>query len=334
MAVYRPYIAVRGPCPLYAFPFAFGRGHKSDRRLEVPSEVMAPTRILRSLRGALPAIYTIGLALVAGVVAFEICLALTWGRVGIPGLVSIQVGDGSSGPKLMLTPKPLAGGESVSAKLPPALPPPTQPALSQTPTASPPIPPQLSGLDDVPWVQEPKTDEGKIETETQDRKLGENKPEIKMGEKEVLPWEDIEPVPFSAEVTPSNARAASAKIPRPESPIASGPTIPIKVPAIAVIKTWIKASAIDIKGKEQVRPLHHFEFWLDAPEDIKRQLVAVAYEFNTPAVMPQSQVSRDEKTGFRISAGGLTCPDLVTVTLQFSNGQSQQVAVDGCQLLR
>jgi len=279
--------------------------------------------------------YAIGLALVAGVVAFEICLALNWGRVGIPGLVSVRVGDGSGGPKAMLTPKRPPGGESVAAKLPPATPPVTQPAVSQTPPAAPPIPPQLSGLDDIPWSQEPKTDEGKLENETQDRKLGENKPEIKLGEKEVLPWEDIEPVPFSAEtakVTPSNATAAFAKIPRPESPIASGP--PIEVPAIPATKSWIKASAIDIKGEQQVSPLHHFDFWLDAPEDIKRQLVAVAYEFSTPAVMPQSQVSRDGKTGFRISAGGLTCPDQVTVTLQFSNGQSQQVAVDGCQLLR
>ena len=65
---------------------------------------------------------------------------------------------------------------------------------------------------------------------------------------------------------------------------------------------------------------------------MKRRLVAVAYEFNTPAVMPQSQVSSEQKTGFRISAGGLACADKVTVTLKFKDGQSQQVAVDGCRL--
>ena len=49
--------------------------------------------------------------------------------------------------------------------------------------------------------------------------------------------------------------------------------------------------------------------------------------------MPQSQMSSEEKTGFRVSAGGLTCADKVTVTLKFNDGQSQQVAVDGCRLV-
>src|SRR5215471_7247926 len=110
MAVYRPYIAVRRPWPLYAFLFRYRTRPQSDRRLEVPSEVMTPTHILRSLRGASPAIYTISLALVAGLVAFEIWLALSWGRVGIPGLVSVQVGDGSGGPKAVLIPKRPPGG--------------------------------------------------------------------------------------------------------------------------------------------------------------------------------------------------------------------------------
>jgi hypothetical protein len=77
-----------------------------------------------------------------------------------------------------------------------------------------------------------------------------------------------------------------------------------------------------------------FEFWLDTPDEVKRRLVAVAYEFNTPAVMPQSQVSSEGKTGLRIFAGGLTCADKVTVTLKLNDGQSQQVAVDGCRLVR
>ena len=108
----------------------------------------------------------------------------------------------------------------------------------------------------------------------------------------------------------------------------------MQLPAIVAIEAWVKARATEIKGKGRGRALYHFEFWLDAPEDIKRRLVAVAYEFNTPAVMPQSQVSSEEKTGFRISAGGLTCADKVTITLQFNNGQSQRVAVDGCRLVR
>ena len=49
--------------------------------------------------------------------------------------------------------------------------------------------------------------------------------------------------------------------------------------------------------------------------------------------MPQSQVSSERDTGFRIIAGGLTCADKVTITLKFNDGRSQQVAVDGCRLV-
>jgi len=34
-----------------------------------------------------------------------------------------------------------------------------------------------------------------------------------------------------------------------------------------------------------------------------------------------------------VSVGGLACADKITVTLKFKDGQSQQVAVDGCRLL-
>jgi len=66
---------------------------------------------------------------------------------------------------------------------------------------------------------------------------------------------------------------------------------------------------------------------------VKRRLVAVAYDFNTPAVMPQSQVSSEQQTDFHVSAGALACADKVTVTLKFNDGRSQQVAADGCKLL-
>jgi hypothetical protein len=61
--------------------------------------------------------------------------------------------------------------------------------------------------------------------------------------------------------------------------------------------------------------------------------VAVVYDFNTPAVMPQTQVSSEQKSGFRVSAGGLTCADKVTITLKFDDGRTEQVLVDGCKLL-
>ena len=107
----------------------------------------------------------------------------------------------------------------------------------------------------------------------------------------------------------------------------------MRLPSSSAVEGWVKARATEIKGEDRQRALYHFEYWLDAPEDVKRRLVAVAYDFNTPAVMPQSQVSSEGKTGFLIRAGGLTCADKITVTLRFNDGQSQQVAVDGCRLL-
>ena len=117
----------------------------------------------------------------------------------------------------------------------------------------------------------------------------------------------------------------------PETP--SPPPTPVALPKPSAVEGWVKAKAIEIKGEDRGRSLFHFEFWLDAPNDVKQRLVAVAYEFNTPAVMPQAQVSSEAKTGFRVSAGGLTCADKVTVTLKFKDGQSEQVAVDGCRLV-
>ena len=88
-----------------------------------------------------------------------------------------------------------------------------------------------------------------------------------------------------------------------------------------------------MKGEERARPLYHFEFWLDAPEEVKRELVAMSYEFNTPAVRPQSQISSERNTSFRVYTGGLACAERVTVTLKFNDGRTQQVAVDGCRLV-
>ena len=105
------------------------------------------------------------------------------------------------------------------------------------------------------------------------------------------------------------------------------------LPASGEVEAWIKGKATEIKGDERARPLYHFEYWLEPPADMKGRLTAVAYEFNTPAVLPQSQVSSEQDTGFRILAGGLTCADKVTVTLKFKDGRSQQIAVDGCRLV-
>jgi hypothetical protein len=150
-------------------------------------------------------------------------------------------------------------------------------------------------------------------------------------QEEVLPWDMVEPVPPSTSGLEATAKAdaASAGTTQPDSAPSLTPG-----PPEAAVKGWIRASAAEIKGGDRARAIHHFDFWLDAPEEVTQQLVSVEYEFNTPAVMPQSQVSRDSKSRFRVSAGGLTCPDGVTVTLKFKDNQMKRVTVDGCQLLR
>ena len=93
-----------------------------------------------------------------------------------------------------------------------------------------------------------------------------------------------------------------------------------------------EAKATEIKGEARGSPLYHFELWIDAPAEVKQRIVAVAYAFNTPAVMPQMQVSSEQKTGFRVSVGGLACAQDHRHA-QIQRRPVQQVAVDGCRLL-
>jgi len=267
---------------------------------------------------------TISLALVAGLVAFEAVLVLGAGAVGIPGILLVRLAGGSGGAGAMPSSEAPEGGESVFAKLSSA------PAIStskSTPTdeaaeAAPPAAGEsrLDGLAEIPLKEWDRDEAESAEPQA----FGENSKT-----REVLPWNAVEPVPFtSAATTPV---AAAAQSPAPEAPQAT--PAPALLPASGDVETWVKAKATEVKGEDRGRPLYHFEFWLEPPEEVKRRLVAVAYEFNTPAVMPQSQMSSEQKTGFRVSAGGLACADKVTVTLKFKDGQSQQVAVDGCRLL-
>ena len=117
------------------------------------------------------------------------------------------------------------------------------------------------------------------------------------------------------------------------APAIAAPKVQARLPANGVVEGWVKAKATEVKGEDRGRPLYHFELWLDAPPAVKQRLVAVSYDFNTAAVMPQMQISSEQNTGFRVSVGGLACADKITVTLRFKDGQSQQVAVDGCRLL-
>jgi hypothetical protein len=159
--------------------------------------------------------------------------------------------------------------------------------------------------------------------------FGEGSPE-----RETLPWDAVEPVPLpkapsDATVADTTASAVSEAAPETQQT----PTAVTQLPPNGAVEGWVKAKATEVKGEDRARPLYHFEFWLEPPEEVKRRLVAVAYEFNTPAVRPQLQTSRERATGFRVSAGGLACADKVTITLKFNDGSSQQIDVDGCRLL-
>jgi hypothetical protein len=262
---------------------------------------------------------TIGLALVAGLVAFEAGLALSTGAVGIPGVAIVPLGEGNRKPEETQVASALDGGETVITKLPQIEARPEQTASVRPPAAAP-VPAgeqKLSGLsDEPPWDRDHAKPE-KPTTFTADSG----------GKEEVLPWDAVEPVPFDSGPASAAKPAAAAPAAAPR------PTVqPVQLPESREVEGWVKAKATEIKGEDRARPLYHIELWLEAPAQVKQRLVAVAYDFNTPAVVPQSQISSEQKTGFRVSVGGLTCADKITVTLRFNDGQSQQVAVDGCKL--
>jgi hypothetical protein len=273
-------------------------------------------RALGNHRGA----RSIGFALVAGLVAFEVALALGAGAIGIPGVFLHSLAG--EPPLFHTAPATTAdGGESVVAKL---AAPEAMSADSPPPTAK--SEPRLDGLADIPlqeWIApklQPKPEDARAEASTETPK-----------EREELPWDAVEPVPLDP--VGRGAQHADATAALPHGVIRAPQVQLLAHPDGRAVEGWVKAKATEVKGPERARPLYHFEFWLDAPEVVKQRLAAVAYEFNTPAVMPQALMSREKGTGFRVRAGGLTCADKVTVTLKFTDGSSQQVAVDGCRLL-
>ena len=262
---------------------------------------------------------TVSLALVAGFIALEAFLALRTGTAGIPGVFVVRFADESGTAEIDKDAELRDGGESVVAKLSEAAPAPRpapEEATGSLPAAA--GPPRLEGLSEIPlkpWVggeEDPKLDRSKIAAAG-----------LQAGE--VLPWDAAEPVPFDS-IAPSETPQATPEGKRPTPQLTA-------LPADSVVVGWVKAKATEVKGQDRARPFYHFEFWLEPPQEVTRQLAAVAYEFNTPAVVPQSQMSSEDKTGFRINAGGLICADRVKVTLRFRDGRSQRVEVDSCKLL-
>ena len=266
---------------------------------------------------------TIGLALVAAVIALQAFLALTSGVAGIPGLFLIKLAGEEGGPAKPLQAGTQDGGESVIAKSPETpVAPKKEPAETTGSTPPQDGEPNLEGLAEIPlkpWVRddaEPEEERRKVSVPAGGGQAGET-----------LPWDAVEPVPFDATApTSPQKKGTEPQAPSPQPALAA-------LPAGATVAAWVKAKATEIKGVERARPLYHFEFWLEPPASVKGSLAAVTYEFNTPAVMPQMQSSHEQDTGFRISAGGLVCADKVTVTVKFRDGRAQSVVVDGCKLV-
>lgn len=179
--------------------------------------------------------------------------------------------------------------------------------------------PTLKGLNEIPrdliWNRPPEEEE-----KERPKAFG-----VLSKASEALPWDAVEPVPFS---------------PLPNTPVTAAKAKPTAAPREALalpdggqVETWVKTKVTEIKGADRSRPLYHFQLWLEPPANVKRRLVGVAYDFSTPAIRPQMQASSDQASGFRVSAGGLACADKITVTLRFDDGRSQKVAIDGCKLL-
>jgi hypothetical protein len=200
-------------------------------------------------------------------------------------------------------------------------------ALAPVPTIAPPVEeePNLAGLSEIPkeliWNRPPKKEEeGKRSSFAAFSKAREN-----------LPWDAIEPVPFSP-LAEAPAAAKPADGPKTAAAAMLGP-VPLAAGDTSDVANWLKTKVTEIKGADRSRPLYHFELWLEPPKAVKGRLVGVSYAFSTPAIRPQSQASSDRGTGFRISAGGLACADEIVLTLRFDDGRVETAKIDGCKLL-
>jgi hypothetical protein len=259
----------------------------------------------------------IGFALAVSLVMFEAALVAGTGAFGVPGVVLVRFSGAGN------IAQAVPGGETVVSKLAEAARA-LGPATSLAPEPS--GEPSLVGLaDKVPWERE------------QEAQATQPGPKVKafaessLAAADVLPWDAAEPF------TPgesADAPAPKATALETEGAISAPQPPSAELPPARDVETWVKGKATQFNSEERGRGrLFHFELWLEPPAKVKERLVAVAYAFDTPAVMPQAQVSNDQKTGFRVAFGGLACADKVTLTLKFKDGQSQQVAVDGCRLL-
>lgn len=96
-----------------------------------------------------------------------------------------------------------------------------------------------------------------------------------------------------------------------------------------------RASATELKGAQDSRGrrVYDFRLWVDAPPALKDQVQRVRYQFDHPTFINKFQESTEPSNGFAVSYRGWGCLYLVTITLFFKDGRSEQVLFDMCNAL-
>ncbi len=119
-------------------------------------------------------------------------------------------------------------------------------------------------------------------------------------------------------------------------PPATKPPSAAALPSPAKLERWLRSTAREFVGgvDAQGNMLYRFEVWLEAPKEVGRRLVEVAYDYDAPSVQPgRRQSSKKRKDGFRVRFGALICARSLTLTLTYEDGRTQQLTVDGCSIL-
>lgn len=146
-----------------------------------------------------------------------------------------------------------------------------------------------------------------------------------------LPWEAIKPITFPTAMPANRLSERSSHDEGNET--TDSATEKRNFPPSSIVTGWVKAKALAFRGPNRVRPILHFELWVEPPEDIKKLIESVGYDLRSGAAQPREQESRERQSGFRVGFGSFSCVDRINLTLKFDDGRSQQIDVDGCALL-
>ena len=207
-----------------------------------------------------PSARTISLALVAGFIAFEAFLALRTGALGIPGLFLVRFADESGAPnhaghrqgprrrrerhRQILRSD---GGAETGAGA-------RRPDLLPTAAGE----PRLEGLAEIPLKPWDRA------TRRTPSGSGPRSRPARSQAGEELPWDAVEPVPFDA--------AAPRPVCRTTRPLRSAAAqAPLARPSGRQRGRGLGEGQSDRSQRRQdrARPLYHFEFWLEPPQDVK-----------------------------------------------------------------